>query len=177
MPIASIFEAIQDTGFFTALRESAWVYPIILSTHLSSIAVFGGLILLTDLRLLGVTLRGATVSDVVGQLRPWKWLGFCIMVTCGILLGSAKAVSYYDNPYFQIKMTLLALVGVHALVFRRSVYRNTAELDRLPTLPGKAKLAAVLSIVLWVGLPSAGRWIAYFERPVPTASVISTTAK
>ena len=67
MAIASIFEAIQDTSFFTALRELAWVYPIILSTHLSSIAVFGGLILLTDLRVLGVTLRYASVSDVVGQ--------------------------------------------------------------------------------------------------------------
>src|SRR5277367_4346473 len=109
MSLDSVCQSIQDTSLLTAMRESAWVYPIVLSTHLTCIAVFGGLILLTDLRLLGVTLRGASVSDVVGGLRPWKWLGFVIMVSCGILLGSAKAVSYYDNPYFQIKMTLLAL--------------------------------------------------------------------
>jgi hypothetical protein len=172
MPIGSIFESLQDTDFLTALRESAWVYPIILSTHLACIAVFGGLIFLTDLRLLGVSLRGASVSEVVGRLRPWKWLGFIIMVTCGLLLGGAKAATYYANPYFQIKMTLLVLVGVHALVFRRSVYGNTAELDRLPKMPGTAKLAAALSMVLWVGILSAGRWIAYYEPATPNVNII-----
>ena len=48
--IGSIAQAIQDTGFFTAIRESGLAYPVIMSTHLSSIAVFGGMILMTDLR-------------------------------------------------------------------------------------------------------------------------------
>ena len=29
-----------------------------------------------------------TVTDVVNQFRKWKRVGFCIMVTMGILLGS-----------------------------------------------------------------------------------------
>jgi hypothetical protein len=167
----SVCQSIQDTGLLTAMRESAWVYPFVLSTHLTCIAVFGGLILLTDLRLLGVALRGASVSDVVQGLRPWKWLGFIIMVTCGLLLGGAKAETYCNNPYFQTKITLLTLAGVHALFFRRSVYRNTAELDRLKVMPGTAKLAGALSIVIWVGILSAGRWIAYYEPAKPAASV------
>lgn len=51
--------AIQNTPYFTALRESALTYPIILSSHLATIAVFGGLILMTDLRLLGLALMGS----------------------------------------------------------------------------------------------------------------------
>jgi hypothetical protein len=165
MSIASICQAIQDTDFFTALRESGLPYPIVLSTHLSSIAVFGGMILMTDLRILGLAMKGTSITDMVQQLRIWKRIGFVIMVTCGLLLGGAKLVNYYDNPYFQMKMSLLLLVGVHALVFRKSVYGNTEALDRAPVVPGVAKLAAILSLCLWIGIISCGRWIAYFERP------------
>src|SRR5260370_34106730 len=109
MPIAELSHAIQETDFFTALRESALTYPIIMSLHLTSIAVFGGLILMTDLRLLGIAMRSTSISDVVRQTRPWKWIGFVIMVTCGVLLACAKLAHYYGNPDFQIKLSLLAL--------------------------------------------------------------------
>jgi hypothetical protein len=167
MSLAEICQAIQDTELFTAMRESALVYPIVMSTHLSSIAIFGGLILLTDLRLLGLAMKTVSISDMVRQTRVWKWIGFVIMVTCGILLAGSKLATYYDNPYFQIKLTLLTLVGVHALVFRKSVYGNTAQLDSLPAIPRVAKVAACLSLVLWFGIMSAGRWIAYYDRPMP----------
>jgi hypothetical protein len=165
MSAASIANAIQDTSLFTAMRESALVYPIILSTHLTCIAIFGGMILLTDLRLLGAVMTEVSVTDVVFQLRNWKRIGFVIMILCGIMLGGAKFAGYYDNPYFQLKMVLLALVGVHALIFRPLVYNNTEAIDRAPAIPGVAKLAACLSLALWLGIMSCGRWIAYFERP------------
>ena len=165
MTPGEISHAIQDTQMFTALRESALVYPIILSSHLATIAVFGGLILMSDLRLLGLALTKIPVSEVLLRTRPWKRVGFVIMVTWGMLLGGAKLATYYDNPYFQIKMTLLALVGVHALVFRPRVYNNPAQFDGMKTLPRVAKTAACISLVLWLGILSMGRWIAYFERP------------
>ena len=165
MSAESISQAIQDTALFTAMRESMLVYPIVMSTHLTSIAVFGGLILITDLRLLGVAMRSMTVSDVVRQTRIFKWIGFIIMVTCGVLLAGSKLATYYDNPYFLIKLFLLALVPVHALIFRRSVYRNTAQLDGLDVMPRVAKIAACTSLLLWLGILSAGRWIGYYDRP------------
>jgi hypothetical protein len=165
MSVATISHEIQSIGFLTYIRESGYTYPIIMATHLASIAVFGGMILMTDLRLLGLALQSRPVSDVVGQLRLWKWIGFIIMVTCGILLATSEADKYYGNPYFQLKMLFLLLVGVHALVFRRSVYGNTAALDRAPKMPGVAKVAATLSLVLWIGVLSLGRWIAYYEPP------------
>jgi hypothetical protein len=165
MSFAEFSQWVQGTDFFTALRESALVYPIIMSLHLSSIAIFGGLILLTDLRLLGLAMPSMTVSDIVAQTRIWKRIGFVVMITCGILLAGAKLDKYYDNPYFQLKLLFLLLVGVHALVFRRSVYGKTKELDQAPAIPPIAKIAACLSLVLWIGILSFGRWIAYYERP------------
>jgi hypothetical protein len=163
--IAEFSQWIAGLDFFTSLRESALAYPVIMSLHLSSIAVFGGLILMTDLRLLGLAMPNTRVSDMIAQTRNWKRIGFVVMVTCGILLAGAKLDKYYDNPYFQMKLLFLLLVGVHALAFHRSVYGNAAELDRAPTIPPIAKTAACLSLVLWIGILSFGRWIAYYERP------------
>src|SRR5712692_4682207 len=163
MSIQSAMHAIQSIDSMIAIRESALVYPIILSTHLSMIAAFGGLILMTDLRLMGVALRNYTVTQVVTGLRPWKHAGLTIMLTAGLLLGGSEADKYYPNPYFWTKMTLLIAAVVHAIVFRRSVYRNTEALDRAPALPTAAKVAGFTSILIWAGIACMGRLIAYYE--------------
>jgi uncharacterized membrane protein len=163
MSLLGIFQWLQSTQIATALRESALVYPIIMSSHLSGMALFGGMILMTDLRLLGIVMRRYPVSDVVDQLRIWKRIGFVLVVGCGIFLAWSKAEFYYHNPFFWLKMTLLMLVGVHALIFRKSVYNNTAALDRALVMPTNAKVAACISLALWVGLISAGRLIGYYE--------------
>jgi hypothetical protein len=165
MSVAEIADQIQSIGFLTYIRESGYTYPVIMATHLSSIAIFGGLILMTDLRLLGLAMTNTSVTDMVEKLRPWKQIGFVIMVTCGLLLATSEADKYHANPYFWLKMFLLFLVGVHAVVFHGSVYGNTKALDSAPQLPAAAKAAAITSLVLWIGIASAGRWIAYYEQP------------
>jgi hypothetical protein len=161
----ALFQWLHNTETFTALRESALAYPIIMTLHLVGMAVFGGMILMTDMRLLGWGMRNHTISEVIEQLRPWKWFGFALTVTCGFLIMASKAEVYYHNPYYWTKMILLGLVGVHALVFRPGVYKNTAALDQSPVIPAQAKVAAVISLVLWLGVVSAGRWIGYWEPP------------
>jgi hypothetical protein len=165
----TISHSIQSIDFLTAIRESALVYPFLLGTHLACIAVFGGMILMTDLRLLGLTFKSLTITDVVTTLRPWKRLGGVIMITMGLLLGTSEAEKYAPNPYFWTKMTLLALIGVHALIFRPIVYNKTEELDRSPVIPTRAKAAGALSLVLWTGMFTMGRLIAYYEPRQPAA--------
>ena len=166
---------LQDTSIATAIRESALVFPIILSLHLTGMGLFGGMILMTDLRILGIALTKHPVSDVVNGLRPWKHLGLTLTATCGILLLWCKAAIYYPNPFLHIKLTLFVLIIIHALVFR-DVYRNISDLDRSPVIPGRAKAAAVLSMILWIGVVTAGRWIGYWEpkgEPVNAAQVVN----
>jgi len=165
----TIFHSIQSIDFLTAIRESALVYPVLLGTHLACIAVFGGMILMTDLRLLGLTFKSLTITEVVTTLRPWKRLGGVIMITVGLLLGTSEAEKYAPNPYFWTKMTLLGLIAVHALVFRPIVYNKTEELDRSPVVPTRAKAAGALSLVLWTGMFTMGRLIAYYEPRQPAA--------
>jgi hypothetical protein len=169
----TIANSIQSIDFLTAIRESALVYPTILALHLTCIALFGGMILMTDLRLLGLSFKSLTITEVVTSLRPWKRLGGVIMITCGLLLATSEADKYAPNPYFWTKMTFLTLIGVHALIFRPLVYNRTEELDRSATIPTRAKVAASLSLVLWTGMFVMGRLIAYYEpkQPAPQASV------
>ena len=157
---------VQRTSWATGIRGSWYVYPVILSLHMCAIAFFGAMILTTDLRLLGVVMRKRPIAEVVNQLRVPKRIGFLLVAACGLLLASSKAEEYYYNPFFWTKMSLLALVGVHALVFRPRVYNKAAELDAAPRIPGRAKLAAVLSLVLWTCIFCAGRGIGYIEPPL-----------
>src|SRR4029450_7432932 len=99
MPLAPPGRFIQDLSVFTAIRESAYVYPIVLSTHLACIAVFGGLILVTNLRLLGWALTDIPQDALIAGLRPWKIGGFVVMATCGALLAASKAEEYFANPF------------------------------------------------------------------------------
>ena len=161
----SFCQWLQATAFFTALRGSALVYPTILSLHMIGIAFFGAMILVTDLRLLGVAMKSYPITDVVDRLRTPKRVGLTIMIVCGVLLFSTKAEEYYYNVFFQAKMALLALVFVHALVFGKSVYGQAAEMDK-SGITGQAKTAAALSLILWIGLAICGRGIGYIEPPL-----------
>lgn len=159
MSIPAVLEWIESTDLSTAIREGALPYPIIGGIHLLGIALFGGMVLMSDLRLLGWAMRRRTVSDVVLQMRAWKWTGFVVVVASGLLLAWAEPQKLYRSPSFWVKMVLLALVGVHALVFRARVYGNTARLDEAIT--AEARLAASISLLLWAGLIISGRLIAY----------------
>ncbi len=159
----SIANAIQSIAFLTDFRESVWVYPVVMAIHLSCIAVFGGMILMTDLRLLGVAMTDRPISEVIAKFRIWKRIGFCIMVTMGALLASSEAEKYSPNPFFWAKMCFLSLVAIHAAIFRPLVYNNPAELDKSPAIPGRAKLAGALSLFIWLGILTCGRLIGYYE--------------
>lgn len=161
--LENAFHAIQSLEAMRALRESRLVYPILMAFHLGSIAAFGGMILMTNLRLLGVAMGGYSVTDLVKGLRPWKHAGLTVIVGCGAALAASKADTYYPNGFFWTKMTLLALAGVHALAFRRSVYGNTEALDGASTMPAAAKAAAISSLLLWTGVAAMGRLIGYWE--------------
>jgi hypothetical protein len=155
---------IQDTGFFTWVRSSTFFYPIVLSLHMCGIAMFGGMILLGDLRMLGA-MPQYKVSDFLSQLRTPKRYGLLLMVTMGVILAGSKAEEYYYNTFFRVKVALLIGVALHALVFR-GLYKDTSAWDQTRAIPGQARLAAALSLLLWTGLVIAGRGIGYIEPPL-----------
>jgi len=183
-----IAHAIQSVGFLTDIRESALVFPVLLTTHLAIIAAFGGMILMTDMRLLNLALKSRAVSDVVQGVRIWKRVGFVAMMTVGLLLGCSEAEKYSINPFFWVKMSLLACVAIHALVYRKSVYDDAVagKFDGPNGIPQRARTAAIVSLILWTGIPVMGRLIGYYEpkdknnppaalvAPAPTPTAVAS---
>src|SRR5258708_7217732 len=172
MSIPSILAWIESTDLSTAIREGGLPYPIIGGIHVVSIAWFGGMLLATDLRLLGWAIWRRPGSDVVRQLQPWKRLGFVIVVATGLLLTWSEPVRLYGSPSFWVKIVLFALVGVHALVFRAGVYRDPSKLDA--NVSRQAKLAAVLSLLLWAGMIVSGLLIAFDDSFEPKPLSLNT---
>ncbi len=159
----SIAQTLEGIGFLSSFAGSVLAYPIVLSIHLTDIALFGGMILMTNLRLLGLTFNSVSITGMVTTLRPWKRLGGTIQIGTGLLLAASEATKYAPNPFFWTKMIVLGLIGVHALIFRPIVYNRTEELDRSAVIPASVKVAAILSLVLWTAMFTMGRLIAYWD--------------
>ncbi len=167
----SIAQALENLPFFSNFADSVLVYPIVLSIHLTDIALFGGMIFMTNLRLLGLTFNQYTITQMVTALRPWKRLGGTVQISTGLLLATSEATKYAPNPYFWTKMIILGLIGLHGLIFRPIVYNNTEALDKSPVIPAPVKLAAILSLILWTAMFTMGRLIGYWEGPPPSPQV------
>jgi hypothetical protein len=143
------------------VRESLWLFPAIETAHLLGMAALVGAVAIFDLRLLGWAMRRERVSELAGRLLPWAWAGFVVQVITGVILFSSEAVKVYSNPAFRMKMVLILLAGVHAAIFHWGVERDVAAWDGSAVLPAKAKAAGAISILLWIGIVAAGRFIGF----------------
>jgi Family of unknown function (DUF6644) len=152
---------MADTPWSIALHESAWMYPIVESVHVLSLCLFLGLAVMLDLRLLGVTMSNAPVSEFMNRLLPWTAAGFVLMVISGALLFYAIPVRTYQNIFFRIKVAMLILSGLNVWFFHSGVYTRMADWDLDPVPPRRARMAAGVSLALWAGIVIAGRMIAY----------------
>ncbi len=152
---------LEQTTVGGGIRESLWLFPAIETLHLFGIVLLVGTSTVFDLRLLGWMKRRERVSEVWARLLPWAWAGFAAQVVTGALLFSSEAVKVYSNPAFRLKMLLLLLVGVNLLIFHWTAYRKVAARDGGEAVPVGAKVAACVSILLWVGVVAAGRFIGF----------------
>jgi uncharacterized protein DUF6644 len=161
MSLNAFCEWLANTRGSIALHESLWAYPIVESVHVLALCLFLGLTVMLDLRLMGVTLRGARVSEVTERLLPWITAGFVLMVASGSLLFYAIPVRTFHNIFFRVKLAMLILAGLNVWVFHSTIYRTVAawDLDTVP--PRRARVAGGLSLALWAGIVVAGRMIAY----------------
>jgi len=153
------FDWLQGSPLSVAIRDSTWLYPAIETGHYIGLCLLVGGIMLIDLRVLGMA-RALPLRAMIGLL-PIVWAGFIINVATGSLLFAYRAARLAENDAFQLKMTLMVLAGLNALAFDVAVRRNGSnwlDADR-PPLPVKA--FATLSFVLWLGVVTTGRWMAY----------------
>jgi len=161
MFILELCRRIQATPFATQLLESQYAWLIIESAHVIGLSLSVGLIVLTDLRLIGGFRRGEPVSDVLGQLRPWLLSGFALMFVTGGLLFVSEAATVMASPWFKLKLLFLLLAGINAAWFELTLGRRLQSWSHLDPPPAAAKIAGWTSLVCWSAVIGLGRWVAY----------------
>ena len=159
--ILEFAQGIQNSDFGTSLAESRYAFPIVEGIHLLGLSISVGLILLTDLRLIGVLLRGVSVPVLLRQLRPWVLTGFAVTFASGVLLFIAEGATVIVSPAFPAKFFFILLAGLNALYFEFKLAGLTPVVENHPTLPAKVKYAGLASIGLWTLTIIAGRLIPY----------------
>lgn len=171
MSLLRFAEWLDTHAWSTALHESFYMYPWIESTHVLTLMLFAGTLIVVDLRLLGVAFRDVPVSEMTGRMLPWTVAGFVIMVMTGMLLFYAIPVRTYQSLWFRIKVVLLVIAGVNAWMMHRKIMDNRDAWGSTPVPPKGARVSAALSLATWAGVIVTGRFIAYnwfdCDRPQP----------
>jgi len=155
------FEWLGSTPWSVALHESRYAFLVVLTVHVLTLTVFVGTAIMIDLRLLGAAMTRVPVSEVISRLLPWSRAGLAVMIASGALLFYASPLVRYENVFFRLKMAALALALANVWLFNRTLYRRVAEWDLDPVPPRGARVAAVVSLVLWATMITAGRMMAY----------------
>ena len=156
------FEALQESSLSRAISESTWGYPIIGAFHVLALALFGGCVLLANLRVLHLAIRSEPAWRLSAQIRGLKRLGFALVMLTGLLIFVSGPVRYAKSVSFRIKLLLLFLLGVNALWCHFSYEKDAeAQLQNLPA-PSGLRRAAYISLALWMAVIFASRGIAFF---------------
>ena len=124
MSLRNLFEWVDAFPSSIAMRESLYAFPVLLTIHLISLATFAGLVMMMDLRLLGVAYRGTPFSEVQGRLFPWQMAAMVVTSLAGLLLLYAQPMRYFGKVLYWIKMALIVLAGVNALLFHLTTYHT-----------------------------------------------------
>lgn len=133
--------------------------PIVQTFHLLGIAVIMSSVVLLDLRILGLALPSQDVQELTRRVMPWVWWTLPVMLLSGSMFVFARPRRYFTNPIFGLKFALLVPAIALAAVLH---FVSVRKPDSWST-----KVVAALSLLLWVGVVLAGRWIAYVDYLFP----------
>lgn len=142
--------------------------PIVQTVHILCVSAIMGSIVLIDLKVLGVALPTQSTADLVRRLMPWTWWALPTLAVSGLVFILAQPQRYFLNPIFGIKFAMLAPAVVLAVIFQRAIVRDAQFWQWTPGRRASARTLAAVSLLLWIGVAMAGRWIAYVDYLFPT---------
>jgi hypothetical protein len=141
--------------------------PIIQTVHILSVAAVMGSIVMIDLKVLGMALRSQSTPELVKRMMPWMWGALPLLAISGLVFVFARPMRYAVNPVFGLKFTMLVPAVALAGLFHAAAARDREFWERSAGRRAAAKAVAAASLLLWVGVVLAGRWIAYADYLFP----------
>jgi hypothetical protein len=157
----AIFVALEQSGFAAAIRQSPWLYPAANVGHIVSLVFFVGAVAVMDVRLLG-GLAMTAPGPLLFRARGFAVAALVGMAVTGFVLFSAEASHLVVNPVFQLKAALVGAGLVNVALYEFTARREVEKLPPGAIMPARARIAGLLSLVIWVAVAACGRSIAYF---------------
>ncbi|HTT06407.1 MAG TPA: hypothetical protein VMF64_14090 [Steroidobacteraceae bacterium] len=148
-----------DTPVGQWVRNSAWAFPFLQSWHFIGMTMLIGPLFALDLRVLGVA-RAVPLAPL-HRFLPLVFVGFGINLATGICFFCHDPRVYAYNISFRIKMLLILLAALNALWFRLGVFLDLERWGPGIEASRLAKVISALSIVIWLAVITAGRYIAF----------------
>jgi hypothetical protein len=155
----TFFHWLAQTHIGVVMRDSTWAFAIVEIGHLIALAVFGGAILLLDLRLLGFAFTSQPAPRVAREFLSITVAGVVVMFLTGSLLLASGPMRYYYNTPFRIKMWLFLIALLFHFTLQIKVAQQNPEQDH--STSGR-KAAGAISLLLWFSIGVTGRAIGYF---------------
>lgn len=160
--LEQLWSALEAWPLAAHIGESWW-FPLLESLHVLTAAFVVGSILMVDLRLLGLATRDERVSLIGREVLGWTWAAFVLALFTGAGMFITRASYYAANVAFQIKVGLLVLAALNVLAFHFITARSIERWDAAPRPPSTVRLAGGCSLLLWIAVVLAGRWIGHLS--------------
>jgi uncharacterized membrane protein SirB2 len=135
--------------------------PTVQTVHIVSIAIVMTSMAMLDLRLVGIAGRRQSLTEIGARFLPWVWGTLVVLLCSGSILIIAEPGRELINNVFWLKMSLLVGAVVLTLIFQTMLRRRTGFWEHHRAA---AVLLGSVSLLMWVGIVGAGRWIAYVEH-------------
>jgi uncharacterized protein DUF6644 len=148
---------LEHSALGQGIHNSSWLFPFIEVFHLIAIALLGGAVILTDLRLFGWGLRSHPAAELARDVQPILNIGLGTLVVSGFLLYISEGAKMYFNEAFRFKMLFLLLALVYTYTWHR--WTTLSEAGTLSQL--RVRATAFVSILLWTGVGIGGRAIGF----------------
>jgi hypothetical protein len=160
-PLRALFETVNEFPTSIAIRESQYFSPYLTVAHVVVMSIVAGLVLMMDLRLMGVANMRTPFSELQRRLFPWQMFGMTLAAITGLTLAYSDPMRFYVNIFFWLKMLMLLLAALNAMAFHYTTYYSVAAWDSAPSTPVAAKLSGAISVALWTMVILTGRLIPY----------------
>lgn len=148
----SALDALQRLPLAAAIRESVWAFPLLEIVHISAFAAMIGTVLTVEMRVFGA--RKTLPLVELGKLGvSIALVAFGFILVSGSLMLLSDVSGYIGNRAFVIKLVLISLAAINMVLFH--LCGSLARPDAI------ARAQSALSLLLWLGVISAGRMIAY----------------
>lgn len=139
---------------------SVWVWPTLEALHFLGLTLLLGAVGVLNLRVLGF-LKQLPVRPL-HRFIPWGMAGLGINTVTGVLFFLGMPFFYVYNIDFQFKIFAVVLAGAILLLYTAGVH-DCEQLGPGEDAPPVAKIFAGSSILLWVAVIVAGRYMPFFE--------------